>query len=52
MQRKTETEFELGKNVSSCDSIDTPSAISRTASNYTNAGDKVRKVKKLIETGM
>ena len=48
MQRKIGTEIELG---SSYGSIDASSAIDRTASNYKDAGDKVRKIRKLIETG-
>ena len=33
------------------DSIDASSAIDRIASNYLDAGDKIRKIRKLIETG-
>ena len=51
MQRKIGTEIELGKTVSPFDSISTSSAIDRTASNYTEASDKVRKIRKLIKTG-
>ena len=51
MQRKIGTEIELGKTISPFDSIGTSSAIDRTASNYTDADDKVRKIRKLIETG-
>ena len=51
MQRKIGTEIELGKTVSPFDSIGTSSAIDRSASNYTDAGDKLSKIRKLIETG-
>ena len=51
MQRKIGTEIELGKTVSPFDSIGASSAIDRTASKYLHAGDKVRKTRKLIETG-
>ena len=51
MQRKIGTKIELGKTVSLFDSIGASSAINRTASNYLNAGEKVRKIRKLIETG-
>ena len=51
MQRKIATEIELGKTISPYDSIGASSAIDRTASNYTDAGDKVREIIKLIETG-
>ena len=51
MQRKIGTEIELGKTVSPYDSIGASSTIVRTGSNYTDAGDEVRKIRKLIETG-
>ena len=51
MQRKIGTEIELGKTVSAFDSIGVLSAIDRRASKYLDAGDKVRKIRKLIETG-
>ena len=51
MQRKIVTEIELGKTVSPFDSVSASSAIDRTASNYTDACDKVRKIRKLIKTG-
>ena len=51
MQRKIGIKIELGKTVSLFDSIGASSAINRTASNYLNAGEKVRKIRKLIETG-
>ena len=41
MQRKIGTGIELSKTVFPY----------RTASNYTDAGDKIRKIRKLIETG-
>ena len=51
MQRKIGTEIEPYKTVSPFDSVGASSAIERTASNYTDAGDKVGKIRKLIETG-
>ena len=52
MQRKIGTEIKLGKTESPFNSIGTSSAINRTASNFLNAGEKVKKkIRKLIETG-
>ena len=51
MQRKIGSEIELGKRVASFDSIGASSTIDRTALSYTDTGDKVRKIRKLIETG-
>ena len=51
MQRKIGTETELGKTVSSFDSIGVLSATNRTVLNYLNAGEEVQKLRKLIETG-
>ena len=51
MQRKIGTEIEPYKTVSPFDSVGASSAIERTTSNYTDAGDKVGKIRKLIETG-
>ena len=51
MQRKIGTKIELVKTVSPFDSIGASSAIERTASNYLNAGEKVRKIRNLIEAG-
>ena len=51
MQRKIGTEIELSKTLSPIDSIGALSAIDRTASGYLNAGEKVRRIKKPIETG-
>ena len=50
MYRKLGTEIELGETVSPFDSVSASSAIDRTAPNYTEAGDKVRKIRKLIKT--
>ena len=50
-KKKTGTEIELAKTASPFNSIGASSAIDRTASNYLNAGEKVRKIRKLIETG-
>ena len=51
MQRRMSTEVEIGEIVSSLDSIGASSAIDRTASNYLNAGKKVQKVRKIMQTG-
>ena len=51
MQRKIGTEIEPGKTVSPFNSISVSAAIDRTVSNYTDSGYKVRKLRKLIETG-
>ena len=51
MQTKIGTEVELGKTVSLFDSIRASSAIEKTVSNYTDAGDQVKKIRKLIKTG-
>ena len=50
MERNIGTEIELGKTVSPFDSVVASSAIDRTMSNYREAGNKVRKIRKLIET--
>ena len=52
MHWKIGTEIELSKTVSPFDSIGALPAIDRTASNYLNAIEKVRKIKKFIETGI
>ena len=52
MQRKIGTEVvEIGNNVSPFDSIGKSSTIDSSASNYTNAKEKVQKIKQLISTG-
>ena len=51
MQRKIGTKIELVKTVSPFDSIGASSAIDRMASNYLNAGEKVMKIRNLIEAG-
>ena len=51
MQRKVGTEIEFGKTISPFDSVGASYAIDRTASNYTDVNDKVRKPTKLTETG-
>ena len=51
MQRKIGTEIELGKTVktvSPFDSIGASLAIDRTASNFLNADEKVKKLRKFI----
>ena len=50
MQRKKGTEIELVKTVSPFDSVGASSVIDRAASNCTYPGNKVRKIRKLIET--
>ena len=49
MQGNIGTEITLGKTV--FDSIGASSAINKTASNYLNASEKVRKLRKVIDTG-
>ena len=51
MQRRMGTEVDIGKIVSPLDSIGASSAIDRTASNYLNAGKKVQKIRKIMQTG-
>ena len=51
MQRRRGTEVEIGKTLSPLDSTSASPAIDRTASNYLNAGEKVQKIRKLIQTG-
>ena len=51
MQRRRGTEVEIGKTLSLFDSTGASPAIDRTTSNYLNAGEKVQKIRKLIQTG-
>ena len=51
MQRKIGNDIKLGKTASPFDSIGTSSPIDRMASNFSNATEKVQKIRKLIETG-
>ena len=51
MQRKTGDEIRLGSTVSLFDNIGLSSAIDRTASNYDDAKNKVKKIRELIGTG-
>ena len=51
MQRKIETEINLGKTLFPFDSIGSSSVIDSTASKFLNANEKVQQIKKLIETG-
>ena len=51
MQRKIDNKVFLGQTVSSFDDIGNSSAIDRTASNYTDAKEEVRKIGELISTG-
>ena len=51
MERKISDKIFLGQTVSPFDDIGNSSAIDRTASNYTDAKEKVRKPRELISTG-
>ena len=51
MQRKIGTNAWIGDTVSPFDSITKSYAINRSESNYTNAREKVQKIKQLILTG-
>ena len=51
MQREISDRIFLGQTVSPFDDIENSSAIDRTASNYTDAKEKVRKMRELISTG-
>ena len=51
MKRDTGTEAEIDNTVSPFDSIGKSPAIDRSSSNYTNAKEKVQKIKQLISTG-
>ena len=41
----------LGQNTTSLDDAGLSSAINRTASDYTDSGEKVKKIRELIRTG-
>ena len=51
MQREIGDEIRLGSTVSPFDNIGLSSAIDRTASNYDNVKNKVKKLRELISTG-
>ena len=51
MQREISDRIFLGQTVSPFDDIENSFAIDRTASNYTDAKEKVRKMRELISTG-
>ena len=51
MQREISDRVFLGQTVSPFDDIENSSAIDRTASNYTDAKEKVRKMRELISIG-
>ena len=51
MQREISDKVFLGQTVSPFDDIGNSSAIDRIASNYTDAKEKVRKIRELISTG-
>ena len=50
MQRRIDNEVRLAKTVSPFESIGRSSSIDRTAVNFTNATEKVQKIKRLIDT--
>ena len=51
MQREISDKVFLGDTVSPLDDIGRSSAIERTASNYNDAKEKVKKIRELISTG-
>ena len=51
MQREIGDEIHLGVTVSPFKNVRDSSAIGRTASNYNNAKEKVKKIRELIKTG-
>ena len=50
MQRRIDNEVRLAKTVSPFESIGRSSSIDRTAVNFTNATEKIQKIKRLIDT--
>ena len=50
MQRRIDNEVRLAKTVSPFESIGRSSSINRTAVNFTNATEKIQKIKRLIDT--
>ena len=51
MQRKVNNKKFIRQTVSPFDDVGNSSAIDRTASNYTDAKEKVQKIRELIKTG-
>ena len=51
MQREIGTQVDIGKNVSAFESIDHVPSIDKTASDFHKADTKVKKLKRLIDTG-
>ena len=51
MQREIRDEIYLSATVSPFDNVGGPSVIDRTASNYNDAKEKVKKIRGLIKTG-
>ena len=51
MQREISNRVFLGQTTSPLDDVCYSSAIERTASDYTDAGEKVKKIRELIRTG-
>ena len=51
MQRRIDNGVQLGKTVSPFDATAQSSSVDRTGSNFTNASEKVQKIKRLINTG-
>ena len=51
MQREIRTQADIGKNVSAIESVGHVPSIDTTASDFEKADTKVKKLKRLIETG-
>ena len=51
MQHEIETQVDIGKNVSAFESIGHVPSIDKTASDFDKADTKVKKLKRLIDTG-
>ena len=51
MQREIRTQADIGKNVSATESVGHVPFIDKTASDFEKADTKVKKLKRLIETG-
>ena len=51
MQREISSRVFLGQTALPLDDVTLSSAIDRTASDYTNAGEKVKRIRELIRTG-
>ena len=51
MQRKIGTQIDIGKNVSAFESVGHVPSIDKTASDFEKADTKVKKLKRLVDTG-